>query len=334
LHHQTIIADIQTKTQEILSNALSSHNQVALVDFPNHHNAGDSLIYLGEQEYLRRLGVTIGYVSDVARYDAAQLRHRVPLGPVLIQGGGSLGDTWLEIQEFREKVISDFHDRRVIQLAQSVHFRSHDRAKVAREVFEAHPDFTIMVRESKSAETAARLFPNTNVIYCPDLAYGIGLQSSRPPSLTSVGLLRGDLEQNHDTTTLSRFLDYSSDWDWEGIAKPLWSALRVPGFVARSLPSVSQLLYPALELEYNSIAKTNRAQAVRKLERGKIVVTDRLHAGILGALLQKTVILIDNNYGKLAAMYDDHLRKFPNVHYAGTPARALELLQELNEMCQ
>jgi exopolysaccharide biosynthesis predicted pyruvyltransferase EpsI len=331
LHHNAIISDIQTKTQEILSKALSSHNKVALVDFPNHHNAGDSLIYLGEQEYLRRLGVTIGYVSDVARYDAAQLRRQVPHGPILIQGGGSLGDTWLEIQEFRERVISDFRDRRVIQLAQSVHFRSPDRAKLAREVFEAHPDFTVMVRESQSADTAARLFPNTNVLYCPDLAYGIGLQSSRLPSLTSVGLLRGDLEQNHDTTTLSSFLDYSSDWGWDGITKPLWNVLRVPGFVARTLPSLSQLLYPALEFEYNSIAKTNLAQAIRKLERGKIVVTDRLHAGILGALLQKTVILIDNNYGKLAAMYDDHLGKFPNVYYAGTPDQALELVRDLTE---
>ena len=45
-----------------------------------------------------------------------------------------------------------------------------------------------------------------------------------------------------------------------------------------------------------------------------IVVTDRLHVGICGYLLNKEVILIDNSYGKLSSVYNYSLESYKNVH--------------------
>lgn len=45
-----------------------------------------------------------------------------------------------------------------------------------------------------------------------------------------------------------------------------------------------------------------------------VVVTDRLHVGICGYLLNKEVILIDNSYGKLSSVYNYSLESYKNVH--------------------
>ena len=45
-----------------------------------------------------------------------------------------------------------------------------------------------------------------------------------------------------------------------------------------------------------------------------VVVTDRLHVGIISALLGKQVYLLDNDYGKLGGVYQQSLIQMPSVH--------------------
>lgn len=51
------------------------------------------------------------------------------------------------------------------------------------------------------------------------------------------------------------------------------------------------------------------------LEQPDVLLTDRLHLGISGALLGKEVFLMDNIYGKISGIYEWSLReRFPRVH--------------------
>lgn len=43
---------------------------------------------------------------------------------ILLTGGGSLGDIWFRHQEFRQRVLSDFPNHRMIQLSQAIFFRN------------------------------------------------------------------------------------------------------------------------------------------------------------------------------------------------------------------
>lgn len=45
-----------------------------------------------------------------------------------------------------------------------------------------------------------------------------------------------------------------------------------------------------------------------------IVVTDRLHVGIAAILMNKTVYLFDNSYGKISSVYEHSFRGMSNVH--------------------
>ena len=45
------------------------------------------------------------------------------------------------------------------------------------------------------------------------------------------------------------------------------------------------------------------------------VITDRLHVAIMAHLLNKTVYMLDNTYGKLSAVYEHSMKQFENVHF-------------------
>lgn len=54
---------------------------------------------------------------------------------------------------------------------------------------------------------------------------------------------------------------------------------------------------------------------LKALEQPDVILTDRLHLGIAGALLGKEVFLMDNVYGKISGIYEWSLReRFPHVH--------------------
>ncbi|WP_147550312.1 MULTISPECIES: hypothetical protein [unclassified Akkermansia] len=61
---------------------------------------------------------------------------------------------------------------------------------------------------------------------------------------------------------------------------------------------------------------------LKALDQADVILTDRLHVGISGALLGKEVFLMDNVYGKISGIYELSLReRFPRLH----------VLNELNE---
>src|SRR4051812_39777057 len=82
---------IQIETLQILRDQIGAPGPVAILDFPWHHNAGDSLIYVGEKAYLEQLGYDVRYLTDQLHYDADALRRAVPAGPILMHGGGNFG---------------------------------------------------------------------------------------------------------------------------------------------------------------------------------------------------------------------------------------------------
>ena len=68
-------------------------------------------------------------------------------------------------------------------------------------------------------------------------------------------------------------------------------------------------------------------QAIDSVE---VVVTDRLHVGLVAALLGKRVFLFDNSYGKVSGIFEQSLRYFENVKILNSPD---EIKSALNSVC-
>ena len=155
---------IRDQTRKILDEVVGANTTVALLDFPSHQNVGDSMIFMGETSYLAQGGNVIGYVTDIFRYDHMTLRRRVPNGPILMQGGGNFGDIWPPFQAFRERIVQEFPDRKIVQLPQTVYFKSAAAAARANGVLGRHNDYTLLVRDKPSLERA-RTDTNSERLY-------------------------------------------------------------------------------------------------------------------------------------------------------------------------
>ena len=325
------LTGIRRDSVRVLRTLLEPGMPVALVDFPLHDNAGDSLIYLGERTYLRELETPIRYQTSAGRYRAADLAALHPDGPILLHGGGNFGDRWALFQHFRERVIADFPDRRIIQLPQSIEMSRESAARV-RAAYLAHPDLTVLLRDTRSLRLATELLPGVTVAHCPDLAFGHRTTRRGRPRVDILEVRRRDSESTGERllSHTGRWSHETVDWSYSPIEKLAWNLAKAPGSVARRVPATLPRFYRAfVDPGYGVAARTLVRSAERTLLRGRIVVTDRLHAAVLATLLGRPVVARDNANGKLAAMFGDVLGRFPLARFACTAAEAAAHVDEL-----
>src|SRR4029077_15748305 len=90
----TFIADMGRQIDETIRRVVPRCFRTALIDFPNHFNAGDHAIWAGERIALRRAGIRPNYVCSIDTFDRGHLVHAVRDGIILLSGGGNFGDLW------------------------------------------------------------------------------------------------------------------------------------------------------------------------------------------------------------------------------------------------
>lgn len=276
---------------------------MALLDFPSHANVGDSAIYLGETEYLRQKGHKIRYVCSLYDYNPKHLREAHPEGAILIHGGGNFGDIWGEHQRFREAVIQEFPDRKIIQLPTSIYFHDESKLDQARRILGGHKNFTVLVRDEPSYHIAKDDLGVT-VVMCPDMAFNLGgLDRYRKNNPTTLFLSRTDHEKATGIeSSVSGFNNLLvQDWLDENMTLTIGLS-KVISHYSQRIPGV---------LRNNQVVQGIYEKAAwQRLDRGcsllganELVVTDRLHAHILSLLTGVPHKLIDNNNNKLSNFY-------------------------------
>jgi pyruvyl transferase EpsO len=274
----------------------------ALLDFPDHANVGDSAIWLGEIALLGHVGAgDPAYVSRWDDFDEAAFRAACPTGPILIHGGGNLGDIWSHHQHFREDLLTRFRDRTIVQLPQSIHFRDPaNRMRFAR-IARAHPDFHLYVRDQPSLMLAGRHL-DCPVTLAPDSAFGLGALA-RP------------VAPNHPLLLLLRT-------DSERAARDDGPLLEVPGVIARDWLEEP----PVTQHDPTARAQLRVERGLRLLSRGERIVTDRLHGHILSLLLGIPHVVLDNDYGKVGAYLAAWTRDDPCVAQAASAMEAAAMV--------
>jgi pyruvyl transferase EpsO len=320
---EALIASLRKQIDEVLRPLVAGETRAALLDFPNHANVGDSAIWLGEVAGLRSLGVErFCYTCDYDTYSPAQLRETIGDGVILLHGGGNLGDLWPEHQLFREKVIRDFPEQRIVQLPQSVWFQNPVNLARARDVFENHPRLTLLVRDRQSLEFARNEFEVATSL-CPDMAFCLGPLS--PPSPTNdrvVWLARTDQESRMPEEGCQEPGVERVDWLDEPVNELMELNWLLSGRLCKDAEA-SPWLREAVSLTYNPLARERVRRGCRLLGAGRTVITDRLHGHILCLLLGIEHFLLDNTYGKLSSFYQTWTRPCGLGHWCDTAAVAV-----------
>lgn len=177
-----LIAKLQDMIHDCLKDYVTKDEPVAILDFPDIRNCGDSAIWLGEMAYLKdRYGKRPAYVSRVNDFSPDDLERVMPTGPIFIHGGGNFGDIWPAHQDFRERVLERFPNRQVIQFPQSIHYNSQARLDESARIIGRHKNFVLLVRDEESKEFAHKHF-DCVVRLCPDMAFSIGALRLRRPN--------------------------------------------------------------------------------------------------------------------------------------------------------
>jgi exopolysaccharide biosynthesis predicted pyruvyltransferase EpsI len=289
-----LIARLQATIHDCLKDLVAEDEPVAVLDFPDIRNCGDSAIWLGEMAYLQnRHGKRPAYVSRMADFSPEDLERVMPTGPIFIHGGGNFGDIWGAHQDFRERVLARFPERQIIQFPQSIHYKSKERVEQSARAIGRHKNFVLLVRDEESREFAQKHF-DCQVRLGPDMAFCIGALQPAAPEFPVLAMLRTDLEKAGDAD-LSAYPDIPmEDWTTE-------SAKRVRVSKAFGAASALIALKPAeMRLRKLDAAAHNRFQrGIRQISRGRAIVTDRLHVHICSLLLGRPHAVLDNSYGKL-----------------------------------
>jgi pyruvyl transferase EpsO len=298
----SLISRLMARIDAVLRPLIPFGQSVALVDFPNHPNVGDSAIWLGEAAWFVSNENERRYVCGRRDYSASALRRHLPSGPIVIHGGGNFGDLWPVHQRFRERIIREFPDRPIIQFPQTVHFADPAKLREVAAVVNAHPDFTLIVRDTRSLQLSREAF-RCRTLLCPDMAFYLG-EMQRPASAGqhdgTVCLMRTDRE-SRSTKTTSGDGDASTTVDWlkdTRTCKACAIAFHVTSpWYPRRLAS-----WAAAMADRTATLRLRRG--IRLLTQGRRVVTDRLHAHILCVLLDMPHAIVDNSYGKLSSFVE------------------------------
>lgn len=312
----------------------------AFLDYPDYFNIGDHLIWLGILHWLTQTrSAKIRYVSSLHGFSARKMERLHPDGPLILTGGGNLGDLWTPHQRFREEIIARYPDRRIIIMPQSIYFTRGAGRDAASKVFNAHPHLTLFARDDISWQTAKELFPRCRIHRAPDAAFELAgsplfddpdsRRISQKPVLfhcrddkeCSGGRVRlppGVVQRDWDSLTpRTRFLQklvrhMPSLWE----AAALWvSGPEADGNGSSGesefIESLSRL--PAAPLHLCSLALAK--MGIRQFLRHRTVVTARLHGHILSVLMGKPNILLPNSYHKNESFYRTWTSQIPYARF-------------------
>jgi pyruvyl transferase EpsO len=320
--HRELVQGLAERARAVLANHVPKGRKFALVDFPNHSNVGDSAIWLGELAALRAIGAgSPDYICDADTFSPRVLRERIGDGPILIHGGGNLGDLWPRHQRLREAIVEAAPENPIVQLPQSIEFMDARTAERARAVFGRHSRLTLLVRDERSLERAG--FSGVETVLCPDLAFCLGhLERPNPPTKEVQSLLRTDPEARDAGRSESDWLT-EAPRGWPRLARRLARGARWGGWAA----PLAQALLGSV---WKKAAHQRLLRGLDFLARGRVVVTDRLHGHILCLLMGVPHVMLPDRYGKTQAFIETWTRGcdlFRFVPDAGAAqAAALELL--------
>ena len=298
-------------------------SRVALLDFPNHRNVGDTAIYLGERAALRALECDVVHLASIASYSPRVVRRSLGRdGIVLLHGGGNFGDLWSTYQDARMAVIAEHTERRVVQLPQSVEFSDPGALERCVASLRRHPDLHVLVRDVLSASLLGDRLPPGTVSLTPDSAFALGSLTGPAPVQPEVLLLRTDHERKGEAA------EDSVDWPFTDPAtRRRWNVSRALGWPINHWHA-RPFSEPAARM-FDHLAARRMIAGLDVLSRGSVVITDRLHGHIMSLLLGRPHVLLDNSYGKNRRFVDAWTSSCEDVRWAEDLPQARALAAEL-----
>ena len=324
--HSSVMSELDTALDTIgISLPRGSH--IVYLDIPVYFNVGDLLINQGTEVFFRRMGYSVHArltLEDLCepsgpQTESLQLRSRAikylesldPSVAIVLQGGGNFGDLYPRHQLMREAIVERFTGRLLIMLPQSAHFSSRGKAAASLDRFASHSNLHLYFRDHESVDLA-RSSGLSKVYLLPDMAHA--LRPFMKTKADNFGIGKGSIcfrRSDEEGTTWKYPGSVRTECDWNAlIHRPHGLGNRIVTEMMRR--RLDPTMKTPIALWY-LITKSIVADGIQLFLSHESVITDRLHAVILAALLDRPVKYVDNSYGKLSRYSNAFLSRSPFV---------------------
>ncbi|GFR75734.1 triose phosphate/phosphate translocator, chloroplastic [Elysia marginata] len=303
---------------DVMGKVLRKFKYAMLLDIASFENKGDPCITVGETYFLARLKLEIVYYcsaytcSESSMMKAAEKAKTFSTKElvILVHGGGNVaGYAFSDIHRFA--IFKAFRNYKILVFPQSIWVRywnfEHPHFKRCIKYYCCNENVTFVMRDHLSYSIAKEYFHGaTKFILAPDMAFQVGLvKRFMSPVFDIMWIRRADGETpgyNEIPSPPSGIRLHVSDW-WK------W---RTPGAP-------------------NSLEKAHYicTNGFFYLQRGRVIISDRLHGHILATLLNIPHVLIDNKAHKLSAYHSSWTASLENTVITNDPSKALKLAVEL-----
>lgn len=258
----------------------------------DYGNLGDVAITYAQTKFLRENLRADFKVIEIPISQSLEGLHFVkqnikPGDIVTSVGGGNLGDLYDQIEFIRQLAVSFFPKNRFISFPQTFDFgenkRGQEALKVAKEVYNKHPDLHFIAREKTSYALMKKHFHQTNVLLTPDIVISLNKEHPKMTREGAVICMRSDKEKNLNAEQ-SKFILNS-------IKERFTQVTFYDTHIKRNNLSVKER-----ELELNKIWDAFKC--------AELVVTDRLHGMIFCYITNTPCLVFQNNNHKVRETYD------------------------------
>ncbi|XP_046361186.2 pyruvyl transferase 1-like [Haliotis rufescens] len=293
-----VIAEAQRIHFNVFSELLAPFKYAILIDIAAFANKGDPAITVGEVYLLRRLGIKLLYYCN---YNACKSRNLNYIRNVarnfsdsevvvLLQGGGNV--VGYKFHDYlRQRIFNTFSQYKIILFPQTVFMREGLSKHVTFcEKLYRQTDFIMMLRDRQSFSLAQKHFSGKPTFFLmPDIAFQIGAISRFiSPMFDIMWLKRVDPEAPRQNVT-----------KW-----PKGVTVQVEAWVNWETPKGKTTIEDSFLMQTNGMIF---------LQRGRVVITDRLHGHIFCVLMNIPHVLIDTPYRKLSSYHETWTRDLENT---------------------
>ena len=315
---KSIVAENQRIHENVLRDLIGNARHVMLFEIATYENKGDPAITVGETLLFRKMNLTMVYYcstwkcTDAAMKHAKKIEEKYAKGDLVVfmQGGGNLVG-YHSADFIRERVLNTFPDRLKILFSQSIwlHKNSAKDLKSCEKIYSNRPNFVLYSRDRQTLRIAQEHFKGIKHILMPDMVWNIGMVPRQlPPAFDVLWLKRGDGESpNYETTELLKNANFT---------------YHVADYYLKYTSNKG-----ATELETSFLIASTGLQF---LQRGRVLITDRLHGHILSSLMNIPHVLFDNPpFHKLSSFHKSWTFSQNNVVIVNNKEQAVIEAQKL-----
>lgn len=267
----------------------SSSKTAFLIGTPTHINIGDSAITLAEIQFLKQNGYENVLEITLQEYISYRkcIRRLIPhSADIFLMGGGFMGSLWPAEEEWRQKMLQDFCQHRIVVFPQTIYYEKDSDAKAIMansiKIYNSIPKLTLVAREHISYDLMKKLYPKCSVLLTPDIVLSMNQKIFNQTRNAILTCFRCDKERN--------------------------ISLEDEQHLIQNLKKKGYRVYETDMMSDVQITINNRKAVVddklRQFASAKLVITDRLHGMVFCAITGTPCIVLGNNHHKVEGTYE------------------------------